>query len=318
MQPDERGKTMKDRGERLAFAAAIGHTFITGLSFMFSKIGLGYSSPWDLLAYRFTASFVAIMIPVAFKLISFDFNREKVRKILPLALFYPLSFFALQTFGLQYLSSSEASILLASMPVFTLLLAAYFLNERTSLLQKLSVIVSVAGVIFITVSKGASLDFSNIKGTAMILLSALSFSVYSILVKKLAKNFTILEISFIMSTISFIFFNTMSLGRHLVNGTAGSFLAPLSEPWFIAAFVYLGVLSSLVTSLLTNFALSKIDASRMCVFTNLSTVISIIAGVVFLKEDIYFYHIIGSLMIIGGVIGTNCFWKRNSIGCGKD
>lgn len=309
---------MIDKSERLAYAAAIGHTFITGLSFMFSKIGLEYSTPWDLLAYRFTASFIAIMIPVALKWISLDLTREKIRKILPLALFYPLSFFALQTFGLQHLSSSEASILLASMPVFTLLLAAYFLEEQTSLLQKLSVMISVAGVIFITLNKGTSLDFSNIKGITMILLSALSFSAYSILVKKLARNFTILEMSCIMIVISFIFFNTMSLGRHLINGTAGSFFAPLSETGFIAAFVYLGVLSSLVTSLLTNFALSKIDASRMCVFTNLSTVISIIAGVVFLKENIYFYHIIGSLMIIGGVVGTNCFCKRNSIGCGKD
>ena len=110
----------------------------------------------------------------------------------------------------------------------------------------------------------------------------------------------------------------MSLGRHLLNGTAGSFFSPLSEPGFIAAFVYLGVLSSLVTSLLTNFALSKIDASRMCVFTNLSTVISIIAGVVFLKENIYFYHLIGSLMIIGGVIGTNCFCKRNVNDCSNN
>ena len=57
-----------EKNERLAYAAAIGHTFITGLSFMFSKIGLGYSTPWDLLAFRFTASFIAIMIPVAFKL----------------------------------------------------------------------------------------------------------------------------------------------------------------------------------------------------------------------------------------------------------
>lgn len=307
-----------EKNERLAYAAAIGHTFITGLSFMFSKIGLGYSTPWDLLAFRFTASFIAIMIPVAFKWISFDLSRDKIKKIIPLALFYPLSFFALQTFGLQYLSSSEASILLASMPVFTLLLAAYFLKEQTSLLQKLSVMVSVSGVIFITVSKGASLDFSNIKGITMILLSALSFSVYSILVKKLAGKFTILEMSYVMIIISFIFFNTMSLGRHLLNGTAGSFFSPLSEPGFIAAFVYLGVLSSLVTSLLTNFALSKIDASRMCVFTNLSTVISIIAGVVFLKENIYFYHLIGSLMIIGGVIGTNCFCKRNVNDCGNN
>ena len=308
---------MKNRSERLAYAAAIGHTFITGLSFMFSKIGLGYSTPWDLLAYRFTASFIAVMIPVAFRWISFDFTRERVRKILPLALFYPLSFFAFQTFGLQYLTSSEASILLASMPVFTLILASYFLREETSLLQKLSVMLSVAGVVYITANKGASLNFTNIKGVTMILLSALSFSVYSILVKKLARNFTILEMSYIMIVISFIFFNAMSLARHVIKGTAGSFFAPLSEPGFIVAFVYLGVLSSLVTSLLTNYALSKIDASKMCVFTNLSTVISIIAGVVFLKENIYFYHLIGSLMIISGVVGTNCFCKRDKNSCNR-
>ncbi len=317
MQPDGRGKAMKNRSERLAYAAAIGHTFITGLSFMFSKIGLGYSTPWDLLAYRFTASFIAVMIPVAFRWISFDFTRERVRKILPLALFYPLSFFAFQTFGLQYLTSSEASILLASMPVFTLILASYFLREETSLLQKLSVMLSVAGVVYITANKGASLNFTNIKGVTMILLSALSFSVYSILVKKLARNFTILEMSYIMIVISFIFFNAMSLARHVIKGTAGSFFAPLSEPGFIVAFVYLGVLSSLVTSLLTNYALSKIDASKMCVFTNLSTVISIIAGVVFLKENIYFYHLIGSLMIISGVVGTNCFCKRDKNSCNR-
>ncbi|NLJ99166.1 MAG: hypothetical protein GX320_07885 [Tissierellia bacterium] len=43
----------------------------------------------------------------------------------------------------------------------------------------------------------------------------------------------------------------------------------------------------------------------MSVFSNLGTVISIIAGAVFLKEEIFYYHIIGSILIIGGVIGAN-------------
>jgi drug/metabolite transporter (DMT)-like permease len=64
-------------------------------------------------------------------------------------------------------------------------------------------------------------------------------------------------------------------------------------------------LSSLVTSLLTNYILSKIEASKMSVFSNLGTVISIVAGVIFLKEEIFYYHIIGSILIVGGVIGTN-------------
>jgi len=300
---------MEDKNQHLAYLAAMGHTLITGLSFMFLKIGLNTSNPWDVLAFRFTASFLALLIPLLFKWIKLDLNREKIIKVLPLAIFYPMLFFATQTFGLQYLTSSESAILFAMMPIFTLILATYFLREETTLLQKLSVMLSVAGVVYITLHKGSSFEFKNVMGISLILISALSFSIYSIMVKKLTKNSTILEMTYIMIIISFIFFNAMSIGRHMLNGTIGSFLEPLYQPRFIMAVVYLGVLSSLATSLLANYALSKIDASKLCVFTNLSTVISIIAGVVFLNEKIYYYHIIGSILIISGVVGTNCLCK---------
>lgn len=50
----------------------------------------------------------------------------------------------------------------------------------------------------------------------------------------------------------------------------------------------------------------------MIVFSNLGTVISIVAGIIFLKEKIYYYHIIGSVMIVGGVLGTN-FLDKTSV-----
>jgi len=305
------GDNMKNGSVRLAYAAAFGHTVITGLSFMFSKIGLLYSTPWDLLAYRFTASFAALMVMVAFGWIRFSFTWERIRRIVPLSLFYPLSFFAFQTFGLLYLTSSEASIILATMPVFTLILASCFLKERSTLLQKFSVFLSVAGVVYITVNKGAELNFASLIGVAMLLWTAISFSIYSIMLKKVARDFSIIEITCIMTVIGFISFDAMSIARHVINGTLSSFFVPLAEPGFIIAFSYLGILSSLVTSLLTNYTLSKIDAYKMCVFINLNTVISIIAGVVFLKENFYCYHAIGSVMIISGVVGTNCLSGRN-------
>lgn len=302
---------MKDNNQKLAYLAAMGQTIITGLSFMFLKIGLNVSNPWDLLAYRFTASFLPILILVLLKWVKLDLNREKIIKVLPLAIFYPLLFFAFQTFGLQYMPSSEAAILFAMMPIFTLILASFFLNEETSLLQKLSIMLSVAGVIYITLKNGSTFEFKNAIGTSLILVSALSFSIYSIMVKKLTKDFSIMEMTYMMIIISFIFFNAMSVGTHILNGTIRDFFAPLHQLKFILSVVYLGVLSSLVTSLVTNYALSKMDASKMCVFTNLGTVISIIAGVVFLNEKIYYYHIIGSILIISGVVGTNCLHKRN-------
>lgn len=300
---------MENNKNKLVYVAAIIYAVITGLSFLFTKMALQTANPIDILAHRFTAAFIGILIPTLFKWVKLDYSKERIKKIIPLAILYPLLFFGFQTTGLQYASSSEGGILLASSPVFTMILASYFLKEESTILQKLSIIISVLGVIYITVMKGSTFDFNNILGITLLLLSALSIAGYSVLARTLTKDFSSTELSYMMITISFVCYNTIAIGNHLLRGTIKSYFIPFGDFNFILSILYLGILSSLVTSLLTNYILSKIEASRMSVFSNLGTVISIIAGMVFLKEDIYYYHIIGSIFIIGGVIGTNYFKK---------
>ncbi len=300
---------MESRTSKFVYSAALLYTFITGFSFLCGKIALAFANPFDLLAYRFSASFLVVIILLAFKLVKVNYNLKGILKILPLALFYPLMFFAFQTFGLEASSSSEAGILSATIPVFTLILATLFLKEETTVLQKLSIFVSVLGVVYISLMKGYSFEISNLKGITLLLISALSFAGYSVLARKLTKNFSSFELSIVMMIISFIFFNFLAITSHLINGTLNTFFLPLGEPSFLISVLYLGVLSTLLTSVLSNFVLSKIEASKMSVFTNLATVISIIAGVLFLQEEIFYYHIIGSIMIILGVIGANYFSK---------
>lgn len=294
------------------YIAATAYVLITGLSFLFVKIALRSSDPFDLLAYRFLAAFIAILILYFFKLIKFDFTKERIIKTIPISLLYPLSFFAFQAFGLQYATSAEGGILSASTPIFTLILATYFLKEKTTLLQKISILMTVLGVVYITIKKSTDLSFNSILGTVLLLLSALSISGYNVMARKITKEFTSIELSTIMIVISFFAYNLMSISKHLINGTIKDFFAPLTSFNFIVSVLYLGVLSSLVTSLATNYILSKIEASKMSVFSNLGTVIAILAGTIFLKENIYYYHIIGSILIIGGVLGTNFLDKTKS------
>jgi drug/metabolite transporter (DMT)-like permease len=250
---------------RKVYIAAAAYALITGLSFLFVKIALESSDPFDLLAYRFSVAFIAISISYAFKWINFTYSKKRMLKIIPIALLYPLSFFAFQTFGLQHASSAEGGIFLASSPIFTLILATYFLKEETTFLQKLSILISVSGVIYITVNKSTNLNY-----------------------------------------------NSISIGKHLIKGTISSFFTPLTNLSFIISILYLGVLSSLGTSLMTNYILSKIEASKMSVFANLGTVITIIAGAAVLNENIYYYHIIGSVLIVGGVLGANFLDKKEA------
>lgn len=297
----------------MAYLAAMAYAFITGLSFLFTKVSLNTAKPWDILSHRFTAAYMGLLIAVIFQWVRVDFNKERIKKLIPLALLYPLSFFAFQTTGLQYATSSEAAILLASSPIFTMILSSSFLKEKNTILQKISIIITVSGVIYITLMKGAEFKLNNILGIILLLLSSLSISGYSVWARHLTKDFTSIEISYIMITISFIVYNIIAIIRHMINGTISTFFLPFTNITYLISILYLGILSSLGTLLLTNYILSKMEASRMSVFSNLGTVISIVAGVVFLNENIFYFHIIGSILIIGGVIGTNYFKKEDDM-----
>lgn len=293
-----------EKNKRVYFLATL-YALIIGFSFLFTKIALRYADPIDILAYRFTASFIAILIPVLFKKISLNYGKEEIKRIIPLALFQPLLYFGFQTFGLRYASSTEAAIIQASSPIFILILATLLLKEQTNIYQKLFTILSVAGVIYIVIMTDSSFDSASLKGIILLLLGALSFSAYNIMARVLTKDFSSIELSYIMNIVGFICFGIIAIIKNLMSGSMRNFFYLSTEFSFIIAIVYLGVMASLFTSLLNNYVLSKMEASKMSVFGNLRTVISIIAGVVFLKEEIFFYHIIGSILIIVGVMGTN-------------
>ncbi|WP_301171969.1 DMT family transporter [Brevibacillus nitrificans] len=293
-----------------AILSAILNSIIVGLSFIFVKMALTVTNPIDTLAHRFTFAFAAASIPVLFGWVRLTIKPKQIGALLPLAVLYPTLFFTLQAFGLVYTTSSEAGIIQATVPIFTLLLASFLLKESSTWLQKASTFLSVSGVIYMFAMKGGAVGAGSSMGTVLILLSALSQAGYSVLARKMTRSFHYIDITFMVSLIGFLFFNGWAVSRHLAAGELGTFWAPLGNPLFLASILFLGILSSLVTSLLNNFALSKLEASRLSVFNNLSTLVTVVAGVLFLQEQLSFYHLLGGLLIIAGVIGTNYFGMK--------
>nr|WP_068621563.1 DMT family transporter [Paenibacillus tuaregi] len=287
-----------------AYAAAITYALIIGFSFMFVKMALTVSNPLDTLAHRFTISLISIWLVMIIARRPFRFSWRAVLTMLPIALFYPFLFFLLQTFGLVYTTSAEAGIVNAAAPIFTMLLASFFLKERSTWLQKLFTLVSVAGVIFIFLMNGVKLASSSTLGIVLILLSALSFAAYSVLVRKQTQKYHFLDMTFMVTLIGCILLNLISVFRHTAEGTLASYFAPFTAPAFIWAILYLGIMSSAGSSLSSNYALSKLEASKMSIFGNLATVITLFAGVLVLHEKLAYYHFIGAAMVIAGVIGV--------------
>ncbi|WP_346889603.1 DMT family transporter [Clostridium sp. UBA1056] len=290
---------------KMAYLSAIANALIVGLSFIFMKNSLIYTDPLNILAHRFTVSFITISIPILLGWIKLNIGLEDIKKILPLSIFYPTLFFAFQSFGLSYISSSEAGIIHATIPIITLILATFVLKEKTTLLEKISVFLSVGGVAYIFLMKGINFKSSSFIGIVLIFLSAVSSSSYNISAKKIVQKYKFIDVTYVMIFIGFISFNALSIVDRLYKGNLKTYFSAFSSHDFLISILYLGILSSVVTSLLSNYALSIISAPKMSVFNNLSTLVTVVAGVLLLNESLYYYHIIGIVSIIIGVLGTN-------------
>ncbi|WP_025026442.1 DMT family transporter [Caldalkalibacillus mannanilyticus] len=293
------------------YVAALGYSIIIGFSFMFVKIALESATPMDTLAHRFTASFLVASLFLFSSKARFRIQVKDFLLILPLALLYPTLFFTFQAYGLVYTTSSEAGIIFATIPILTMILSALFLKERSAGWQIFFICLSVSGVLYISVMNGVNVhSSSSMTGTILILLSALSSAAYSVLARKLTQKYSLFPLTYIMAGIGFIAFNTMAIVQHVIKGTLSGFFTPLSNGGFLFSILYLGILSTLCTSFLTNYALSKMEAFKVSVFNNLATLITLFAGVLLLQEAMHYYHVIGTIVILVGVIGTNLTGKR--------
>ena len=286
------------------YIASLSYSFFVGLSFLITKLVVPYASATVILAHRFTVSFIIYtLFSIATKK-NFSLNLKKIITLLPITLFYPILFFSLQVYGLKYLSSSEAGIIFATVPIITVTLTA-MIGQFPSRTQIISIVLSVSGVIIIF-ANNIKLNNEATIGILVLFLSAVSFSIYTIIIKNFLKKTNVYELTFVIIAIGFFIFNIMfAIEQPSIRYAILSYLAPLKTKDYLLGIFYLGFFASVASSLASNYALQHISSPEFSVYSNLSTLISVVAGAIVLKEPLYLQHIIGIPLILIGVIGTN-------------
>jgi drug/metabolite transporter (DMT)-like permease len=282
------------------------------MSFLFTKRALEAASAFKLLSFRFLLAFLVMSLLIALRIIKVDYKNKPVKDLLIASLAQPVIYFIFETYSIKFTSSSYAGLFIALIPISVSLMGIYFLKEMPNKMQWFFILLSV-GVVFImlnglTSSQGRSL----ILGTLFLFAAIAAASLFSIYSRKISTetDFTSMELTYFMMGMGALVFNSIALILDIVNNNMGNFFSPLFNRNFVVSVVYLGLLSSVVAYYLMNYTLSRLPASRSSVFANLSTIVSIAAGVVILHEKFYLYHLIGSAMILAGIIGTNYFDVR--------
>ncbi len=265
---------------------------------------------FQLLDLRFLIAAVMFELLRLTKIVKINLKIKDVVKLLPVVVFQPVLYFVTEVYGIKYSASSEAGLFIGMIPVAVALISWIFLKEKMNLKQTIFMLISIGGVAFISIVQmnGTS---GNTKAVGYLFLmgAVIAAAFYNMFSRKASFKHSPLEITYVMMLTGAFVFNILGIGDSLIQGY--SYFSPLFNIESIGAILYLGILSSVIAFFLVNFTLSKIPAVQSSLFANLITVISIVAGVIFLQESFTVYKIIGSICIIIGVFGTSYFSGKN-------
>lgn len=292
-------------------AVIIGNS-IFGFSFLFSKVALQMTAPSVLLAVRFTAAF-AVLNLIAFvgrnikkkdgsPLVEFSLKGKPFKYVLLLALFQPIVYFLGESYGIEYTSSAFAGTIIAVIPIMGIVFDVLIMKAGVTVKQILCAVVSVIGVVVTTL--GAEGMKSSLIGVLFLLIAVVAGALFYVFSKKSGEHFNALEQTYVMFAAGSIAYITVALVQCAGNYKA-LILTPVASGNFWICILYLAVMSSVVAFVALNYGSSNVSVTEASLFANLTTVISIVAGVVIMGENFSLQQIIGAVLIIGSVYIAN-------------
>lgn len=295
----------------LPYMAGIIVAIFFGVSFLMTQKGLAKMPPMVLISYRFTVAAIILTILRCLRCVHIDYKGKPIGGVILLSAFYPGMAFFFETIGLTYVSSSQAGILVSIMPIFVTVFGVLILRERPAKIQMMLIIVSVIGVLITIIFAKSNGNQGTFWGIVLMLISVLGGSLNNVLSRKYSKHFTPVEITYMMLWIGAVTFNVIAVVQGISDPKVlVAYRIPFQSAEVMLVVLELSIGTSVVAFFCMNYMLANLKAANASVFFNLATVISIIAGVVIMREHLYWYQIVGGVCIIVSVWGTNYYENR--------
>jgi drug/metabolite transporter (DMT)-like permease len=279
---------MDKRSTAVVYAVAV--SVIWGLSFLSTKVAIAVLPPMTIAAARFAVA-VLLLLPLAM--------REDLRldlRDLPLmaasGLMGVTIYFLCENNGIALLTASESSLVIATIPVLTMLVERVAFGARLRARSYAGAVLSFAGVgLIVLPSLGARA--SSLPGFLYMGGAAVAWVIYALLTKPLGRRYGRVGITFWQS-----FFGLLG---------CIPFALAESSSWkgvgltVTLNILYLGVLCSAVGYWLYVSAMDRLGAGTTSVFLNLVPVVSVGAAFALLGERLGAASLAGGAVAIGGV-----------------
>lgn len=287
-----------------AILAAVGVYTLWGFSFLASRIAQEHVTPFVLLAYRFDIAVLILSVPLLLKKQTVKLRGKNIKPLLLLGLAEPCIYFIGEQYGISYTNSSFSGIMIAVIPIVTLVMAALFLKDRPSRAQWLFSLLSIAGVIIVALSQRAEGEVTAI-GVIFLVVAVISASCYNVLSRKTSDEFSVFERSYVMQLMGAVFYTVLALFEQ--RGDMGAIFAPLAQRDFVLAILYIALGASVAGYALFNYAVAHAPMANVISLCNLTTVLSVLAGVVILGEPFTLTSAVAMVAVLVGIWGVQKF-----------
>jgi drug/metabolite transporter (DMT)-like permease len=270
-----------------------------GASFIATKIALYELNPEAIILLRLILGIILLSFIAVYTKRDFSISFKNHLGIFILALVAVFHLW-IQITGLKFTTASNTGWIIGVTPVFMATLGFIIFKEKITPINILGIAIAFIGLLLL-MSKGdiLSIGFLSHKGDFLVLASAFTWSVYSIINKKISISYpplmTILFL-FLMMTIIILPF---TLNQVIINAVVHLSL----KGWL--AILFLGIFCSGIAYVLWAQSLKELEATKVGAFLYFEPFVTVFTAWLLLHEVISYVTILSGVIITSGVILVN-------------
>ena len=267
-----------------------------GLSFVWFKIVVKWYEPITIIFLRLISSGSLMMVFMLLTRSWQTIKRKHLTYFLLLAFSQPFCYFLGESFGLKLVSSTIASVIIATIPLFSPFAGYFLVREKVTLPVVFGIVFSFFGIILMLINPDFSLNASP-KGVLLLFLAVFAAVAYSVIIRKISHEYNPVTIITHQNLIGAVYFLPLFLVfdfQHFITVT------PTRE--LIMALLQLSVFASTLAYVFYIIAIKGIGVIKANVFANLIPVFTGFFSFLILGESFTVLKIAGMLLVLFGVV----------------
>lgn len=287
----------------IPYGAALLSMIFWSFSFVWVKVVYEAYGPLTTVLFRLLISSGLLLV--------FTLTSRKLQKIQPgdlkffalLAFFEPFLYFMGESYGLLYVSSTIASVIVATIPLFSPIAAWYFYKEKLSRTNLWGLIITFLGVSLVVLDSSFNFTASPL-GVSLEFFAVLGAIGYASVLKGISHRYNTFTIITYQNLIGATYFLPFWLGLEM-----NSFLQITFDAKAFWAIIKLAIFASTFAFMLFTYSVRNLGINKSNTFINVIPICVAIIAYIVLGDQLNFHQMVGIAIVISGLFLAQINWK---------